>query len=187
MPRAADFAAAVREAIATHAKTGKLLDAALVYAKHGIPVFPVDHHNKKPIPRRDPDPTGKRPQGIPGTGGFYKATTDPVTITDWWKRNPLALIAVPTGPRSGVWVIDVDTGEEHEEESVTAWDTLRAAHEPFETREHRSASGGPHVFFEDDEQQPLGADVARKPCRKTVRRDIPGLRNTGRAQYHARR
>jgi putative DNA primase/helicase len=155
MPRAADFAAAVREAIAIYAKTGRMGDAALVYGKHGIPVFPVDHRTKAPIPRRDPDPTGKHPQGIPGTGGFYKATCDPGVITDWWRKNPRALIAVPMGPRSGVWCIDVDTGEEHAD-GVAEWEALIAGHEPFETREHRSATGGPHVLFAWDDERPIG-------------------------------
>jgi hypothetical protein len=163
MSRAADFAAAVREAVAVYAKTGRLLDAALIYAKHGIPIFPVDHRNKAPIPRRDPDPTGKNPHGIPGTGGFYKATTDPITITKWWTRNPRALIAMPTGPLSGVWCADVDTALEHEHESVTAWDALLAEHETFETREHRSASGGPHVFFEWEDEQPIGCSSGTLP------------------------
>jgi putative DNA primase/helicase len=155
MPRAADFAAAVREAVEIYAKTGKMLDAALVYGKHGIPIFPVDHRTKAPIPRREPDPTGKNKKGIPGTGGFYKATTDPVVITDWWKRNPRALIAVPMGPRSGVWCVDVDTGEEHAD-GVAEWETLLAEHEPFETREHRSATGGPHVLFAWEDERPIG-------------------------------
>src|SRR5262249_42360586 len=64
-----DLAAAVREACEIFAKTGRLLDAALAYAKHGIPVFPCDPVTKVPIPRRDPDPTGKFKRGIPGTGG----------------------------------------------------------------------------------------------------------------------
>jgi putative DNA primase/helicase len=156
MPRAADFTAAVREAIAVYAKTGKMLDAALVFGKYDIPIFPVDHRTKSPIPRRDPDPTGKRPRGIPGTGGFYKATCDPITITDWWKKNPRALIAVPMGPRSGVWCVDVDTAEEHAAGGIDEWDALRAEHEAFETREHRSATGGPHNLFEWEEEHPIG-------------------------------
>jgi hypothetical protein len=158
MPRAADFAKAVREAVAIYAKTGKMLDAALAYAKHGIPIFPVDHRTKAPIPRRDPDPTGKSKRGIPGTGGFYKATCDPVIITDWWKKNPRALIAVPMGPRSGVWCIDVDTAsEEHKTDGVAEWQELIAKHPSFETREHRSATGGPHVLFEWEDERPIGS------------------------------
>jgi hypothetical protein len=157
MPRATDFAKAVREAVAVYAKTGKLLDAALVYANHGIPVFPVDHRTKAPIPRRDPDPTGKHPRGIPGTGGFYKATTDIATIRGWWARNPRALIAAPMGPKSGVWCVDVDTaGPQHKTDGVAEWNTLIAEHDSFETREHRSATGGPHVLFAWDDECPIG-------------------------------
>src|SRR6516164_4401237 len=112
MPSAATFAAAIRAAIAIYAKTGRMIDAALVCATYDNPNFPVPHRNKHPIPRRDPDPTGKRPVGIPGTGGFYKATTDVATIRSWWKKHPRARLAVPMGPRSGVGCIDVDTGEE---------------------------------------------------------------------------
>ena len=155
MPSAATFAAAIRAAIAIYAKTGRMIDAALVCATYDIPNFPVDHRNKHPIPRRDPDPTGKRPGGIPGTGGFYKATTDIATIKSWWKKHPRALLAVPMGPRSGVWCIDVDTGEEHAD-GVAEWETLIAEHEPFETREHRSATGGPHVLFAWKDEQPIG-------------------------------
>jgi bifunctional DNA primase/polymerase-like protein/primase-like protein len=159
----ARFAAATRAACAVYAQTGKLLDAALAYAKYGIPVFPCDPVTKVPIPRRDPDPTSKFKRGIPGTGGVKKATTDPITITQWWTRNPNALIAVAMGPRSGVWACDVDTAQEHEHESVTAWDALRAEHEPFETREHRSASGGPHAFFKWKDGQPIGCSPGQLP------------------------
>ena len=67
------------------------------------------------------------------------------------------------GSFSGVWCADIDTALEHEDESVTAWDTLRAAHEPFETREHRSASDGPHVFFEWEDERPLGCGAGDLP------------------------
>jgi putative DNA primase/helicase len=155
MPSAADFTAAVRAACAAYAKTGRMGDAAPACAAQGIPVFPVDHRNKRPIPRRDPDPSGKHPRGIPGTGGFYKATCDPIVIADWWRQNPQALIATPMGPRSGVWCVDVDTGEEHVS-GINEWAALLAEHEPFETREHRSATGGPHVLFAWDDAQPIG-------------------------------
>jgi hypothetical protein len=155
MPGAANFTAAVREAIAVYAKTGRLGDAALIFGKHDVPIFPVDHRNKRPIPKRDPDPTGKYPRGIPRTGGFYKATCDPIIIRHWWKENPRALIAMPTGPKSGIWCVDVDTGEEHVS-GLEEWEALLAEHEPFETREHRSATGGPHVLFEWEDERPIG-------------------------------
>jgi len=169
--RGSSFAAAVREAIKVYAKTGKLLDAALVFARHGIPVFPCDPVTKVPIPRRDRDPTGKYPGGIPGTGGFKKATTDPITITRWWTHNPHALIAVPMGPRSGVWCVDVDTALEHEDESVTAWNALIAEHGLLETREHRSASGGPHAFLKWKDEQPIGCSPGQMPKGISIKGD----------------
>ena len=60
-----------------------MLDAALAYAAHGFPVFPLTH-DKTPVPARDKDANGKP---IPGTGIFKKATTDPIQIRAWWKGN----------------------------------------------------------------------------------------------------
>jgi len=40
--------------------------------------------------------------------GFKNATTDKRKIRMWWKRWPDALIGMPTGPASGVFVADVD-------------------------------------------------------------------------------
>jgi hypothetical protein len=59
---------AVRAAVKAYKKSGRMLDAALAYAAHGYPVFPLTK-DKKPVPRRDRDANGKE---IPGTGGFKK-------------------------------------------------------------------------------------------------------------------
>src|SRR5262245_39555340 len=64
----------VQSAIIAFARSGRMLDAALAYAAHGLPVFPLDVRSKAPIPKRDPDPTGKLKKGVPKTGGVYKAT-----------------------------------------------------------------------------------------------------------------
>ena len=40
--------------------------------------------------------------------GFHDATTDEATIRGWWRRSPDALVATPTGPGAGIWVLDVD-------------------------------------------------------------------------------
>ena len=124
-----------------------MLDAALAYTAHGIPVFPVDAVTKAPIPKRDRDPvTGKK---IAGTGGCKKATTNPEQIRKWWK-NREHQIAVPTGKRIGAWVLDIDAPEDHED-GIAGWNKVAAEHDPIETREHRSATGGPHLFFERQE------------------------------------
>lgn len=69
--------------------------AALAYAANGLPVFPCDAGSKRPLTKH----------------GFTDASIDPATIADWWKRWPVAMIGMPTGQPSGVWVLDVDAPE----------------------------------------------------------------------------
>jgi hypothetical protein len=153
---------AVGNAVRAYGKTGRMLDAALTYAQFRLPVFPVSAATKKPIPKRDRDPTGKFPKGIPGTGGHKKATTDPKQILEWWTKHPTALIAMPMGPRNGVWCLDVDTPEDHAD-GVAGWNKLAAAHDPIVTREHRSATGGPHLIFAWNAKLPIGCSKGKLP------------------------
>jgi putative DNA primase/helicase len=76
-----------------------LKEAALSLAGRGIPVFPCK-----------PD---KSPCYLKSTleQGHLDATTDRDLIAEWWDRWPEALIGMPTGSRSGVWVLDVDDPE----------------------------------------------------------------------------
>jgi hypothetical protein len=48
------------------------------------------------------------------------------------------------GEKTGVWALDVDTPEDHED-GATAWNDITSQHPPIKTREHRSATDGP--FF----------------------------------------
>ncbi|MBF6555531.1 MAG: bifunctional DNA primase/polymerase [Acidimicrobiales bacterium] len=68
-----------------------LLEAALCYAKSGLPVFPVKA-----------DKTPLTPHG------FKDSTRDADTIHKWWAENPGAGIGVPMGSVSGLVVLDVD-------------------------------------------------------------------------------
>ena len=70
----------------------QILDAALDLAQDGKPVFPVDPQTKHPLT----------------VHGFHDASTDAQQIQAWWKQWPGAMIGIPTGPRAGVWVLDVD-------------------------------------------------------------------------------
>ena len=67
------------------------LTVALAYARSGIPVFPCDARKRPLTPR-----------------GHHDATSDLDTIRRWWTRWPDALVGIPTGPSSGLWVLDVD-------------------------------------------------------------------------------
>ena len=69
-----------------------VLAAALDYARRGIPVFPVNPLNKRPLT----------------TNGFHDATTNEQQIREWWKERPNAMIGTPTGAASGRWVLDPD-------------------------------------------------------------------------------
>ena len=175
------FADAVDAAICAYERSGRMLDAALTYAACGYPIFPLDISTKRPIPRRDPDPTGEYPDGIPGTGGVYKATCNPLIIRAWWKKHPTALIGLPMGERSGVWCVDIDTPEDHVD-GVKAWEDIVWKHATWKygkhprhnikvryvpvvltTREHRSATGGPHLIFRWDPEQPIGCSKGDLP------------------------
>jgi hypothetical protein len=71
---------------------GSMLDAALSYARLGIPVFPCHQGNKKPLVKN----------------GFYAATKDPAQLRAWWGEWPHAMIGVPTGKVSRLLLIDID-------------------------------------------------------------------------------
>lgn len=71
-----------------------LLEAALEYAAHGFPVFPVGAGKDGKAPR------------VPN--GFHDATRDPERIRAWWTRWPNAGIGVPTGAVTGSFLLDVD-------------------------------------------------------------------------------
>ena len=66
-------------------------DAALPLAAGGWPVFPLGQ-DKKPRTMH----------------GFKDATKDAAQIAAWSEQWPDALVGVPTGKASGVFVLDVD-------------------------------------------------------------------------------
>ena len=68
------------------------LELALHYAAAGIPVFPTNPRTKRPLNKH----------------GHLEATTDPAQIRAWWSCWPNALVALPTGQSTSLWVLDVD-------------------------------------------------------------------------------
>jgi putative DNA primase/helicase len=87
------------------------LDAALEWAERGFPVLPlhsVDSHGQCSCLKRCTR-AGKHPRVAAGTD-FAAATTEEDLVREWWARWPEANIGVPTGRKSGLFVVDLDVG-----------------------------------------------------------------------------
>lgn len=69
-----------------------LAEAASHYAREGLPVFPCAPGGKRPLLAH----------------GFHEASTNAGQVHAWWRRWPRANIGIPTGPSSGLEVVDVD-------------------------------------------------------------------------------
>jgi hypothetical protein len=75
--------------------------------------------------------------------GFKDATRDPGEVRRMFQRPGTAMIGVPTGPASGLAVIDLDV-----KEGRFGLEWLAAnQHRIPETRRHRTQSGGLHLLF----------------------------------------
>jgi Bifunctional DNA primase/polymerase, N-terminal len=100
------------------------------YARNGWPVFPVSWDGRK-------NPLIK----AWGTA----ASTDPAQIAAWWRRWPCAQIGVPTGRRSGLVVLDIDT-KRPDAHGFDTLDDLSLGILPDTPLVH-TRSGGLHVYF----------------------------------------
>jgi hypothetical protein len=138
-----------------HGSTPTLPKAALAYARRGVPVFPCEPGAKRPLTRN----------------GHWDATTDLRAIRRWWKRWPSANVAVPTGKKSGVVVLDVDVADRGPESLAR----LERSGGPVpRTARTRTGGGGIHLFF-------------RYPSRTEIRNSAgllgPGLDVRGEGGY----
>jgi putative DNA primase/helicase len=105
-----------------------LREAALAYARRGVPVFALQPGRKEPATPR----------------GFYDATTDSEMIRRWWTRMPLANIGIPTGEASGILVLDVDP-DRGGRESLASLE--REIGELPCTYRVQTGGGGEHIYF----------------------------------------
>jgi hypothetical protein len=122
-----------------------LLDAALAYAKAGIPVLPLHW------PKEDGGCSCKKGANCTSNGkhprttiGVYDATTDEATIKQWWKKWPKANIGIRTGADSGLVVLDVDPRNG----GADSLKELEAEHGPLPyTWKVDTGGGGWHFYF----------------------------------------
>jgi hypothetical protein len=120
--------------------TADVLGQALAYAASGWPVFPC-------WPDADPCPAADRCQcKAPLTpNGFKDATTEAGRLRAWWRRWPLANVAIATGA-PGPDVLDVDIKSEGS--GFAAFNRLKAAGVLTGARALVSTpSGGLHAYF----------------------------------------
>jgi putative DNA primase/helicase len=99
---------------------------ALAYAEKGWPVIPV--------------PAGQKNPSLAGWPS--KATTDPDQIAQWWEQSPDSNIAVLTGKKSGIVVLDID-GDKGKE----SFGKLISEHSPLPNTYTEKTPNGTHYFF----------------------------------------
>ena len=121
-------------------------DAAVRYASHGWPVFPVAAD--KPGCDRGEDCRCKTPLT---RNGFKDAETDPRTVSRYWARHPDANIGVATG-RPGPNVLDVDVSD-GKPGPKSLNEARRAGLVPDPEASVRTGSGGFHLFYRGDDQR----------------------------------
>ena len=111
------------------------LDIALSVAVDlGLPVFPCKETLK------EKGKVSKRPYTW---NGFKDASREEVQIRKWWGQHPNALVGVPTGPKTGILVVDIDQSSEKSGEA--SFNKLQI--EDPETTQTRTVSGGRHLIF----------------------------------------
>ncbi|MCS3895573.1 putative DNA primase/helicase [Bradyrhizobium japonicum USDA 38] len=119
-----------------------MIDLALSLATAGTPVFPCRPENKRPYT----------------SNGFKSASVFRHVIQRWWQDWPDALVGVPTGERTGVWVLDMDAHKGARESDLL--------HDLPPTRTVRTRSGGRHFYFH---HAGLGNSPGRLPAAWDVR------------------
>lgn len=132
----------------------RMMQAALGYASDaGWPVFPCRPSNKGPLT----------------PNGFKDATTDEEQIREWWTQWPDAMIGVPMGPKTGVFVIDLDVRDDGRD-GRRELERLEGEYSPLpKCPEVVTPSGGVHLYFAFDHDRPATTSRGRLPVGVDVR------------------
>ena len=145
------------------------IDAAVVYARRGWPVFPCHTATGSAgcsCGVVDCGSPGKHPRV---QGGLHASSTDAAVIRGWWARWPRANVAVRTGAASALVVVDVDPahgGDASMRQLEATYGTLPP------TRTISTPSGGRHLYFRHP------GDIVRNDAGRVLGRGID-LRGDG--------
>ncbi len=131
-----------------------LVEQALAFlVEHGVPVLPC-RQDKSPIPPR----------------GFYDASDDLERIKALFSHPEAAFVAMPSGPTSGISVLDIDVAKDRDPGSGFDWLDANRGLIP-QTRTVQTPSEGLHYYFRHVEglrcsQSRIGngIDVRANPC-----------------------
>ena len=130
-----------------------LRTAALKLAAKGLRVFPCVERSKEPLINDN----------------LKRATTDPNIVAGWWSSRRLN-IAIATGAKSGIWVLDID-GDEGEQ----TLRNLEAEYGILPITVEAITGSGRHLYW----RWPIGTEIRNTQCRD----DTPGIDVRGEGGY----
>lgn len=121
-----------------------MLDVALSYQAQNWPVFPCRYRDEEIIDPQTGEIEILATKTPLTSNGFRGATLNERIVREYWRRNPSAMIGMPTGAPIGAWVLDIDP-KHGGDETLAA---LEAAHGTLPaTLTAETTSGGRHYFF----------------------------------------
>lgn len=125
----------------------KLLEQAIEYARRGwnvFPLFSIDKEGNCTCGQQNCSDAGKHPRI---DRGLKDASRDLEKIEQWFgSAAPPSNIAIATGERSGITVLDIDTGPG--KFGAESWADIVAEHGEPDTLIAKTGGGGMHVFFQ---------------------------------------
>ncbi|NKC50447.1 bifunctional DNA primase/polymerase [Ochrobactrum cytisi] len=130
-----------------------MLDLALSYISHGIPVFPCRAGDIELVDKATGEITVLPAKAPLTSKGLKNATSREHIIRARWdkERHGGAMVGIPTGERSGIFVLDVDmhhTADGTLIDGKAALAALEAANSPLpKTAMVKTAGGGLHYYF----------------------------------------
>ena len=118
-------------------------DFAIAYARQGISVLPIHYivDGKCSCGRGECTSPGKHPMT---PSGVKDATSDINIIEEWWNRWPQANVAMASGSRSGIVVLDVDSRHD----GLNSLQKMYEHHGKISTEAQvTTGGGGMHFYF----------------------------------------